>query len=281
MSQKSYDNTPTLYLVSTPIGNLSDFTYRAVEVLSNVDIIFSEDTRVTSVLLNHYNIKKPLIPSHKFNEDISSEKMFEYLSKGKSIALVSDRGTPLISDPGNYCVKKVIEKGYNVVSIPGATALISALVVSGLDSDKFLFYGFLNSKGSKRREELERIKKERFTIIFYEAPHRINETLKDIYKIFGDRKISISREISKKFEEIYRENISKIIETFGDPKGEYVIVVEGNKEETNYQEITIKKHYDLYLDKGYSEKEAMKIVAKERKISKSEVYKSVKLFSKK
>lgn len=281
MSQKSYNNTPTLYLVSTPIGNLSDFTYRAVDVLNNVDIIFSEDTRVTSILLNHYNIKKLLIPSHKFNEDISSEKMLDYLSKGKNIALVSDRGTPLISDPGNHCVKKVIEKGYNVVSIPGATALISALVVSGLDSDKFLFYGFLNSKISKRKEELETIKKEKFTIIFYEAPHRINETLRDIYKIFGDRKISISREISKKFEEIYRENISKIIETLGEPKGEYVIVVEGNKEEPDYQEITIQKHLDLYLNEGYSEKEAMKMVAKERKIPKSEVYKKIKLLSKK
>ena len=278
MSQKSYNGTQTMYLVSTPIGNLSDFTYRAVQVLNEVDVIFSEDTRVTSNLLNHYNIKKPLLSAHKFNENISVEKMIDYLSKGKNIALVSDRGTPLISDPGNFCVKTIVDKGYNVVAIPGATALIPALIVSGLDSDKFLFYGFLNSKQSKRKEELKNLKNITYTIILYEAPHRIKETLQDIYQILGERNISVSREISKKFEEIYRGQTSSIINEIGEPKGEYVLVIDGNKEEINYSEITIQNHYNKYIEKGYNEKDAMKQVAKDRNISKSEVYKVIKLF---
>jgi len=267
-----------MYLVSTPIGNLSDFTYRAVKTLNEVDVIFSEDTRVTANLLNHYEIRKPLLSAHKFNENLSVEKMLEYLSNGKNIALVSDRGTPLISDPGNYCVKTIIENGYNVVAIPGATALIPALIVSGLDSDRFLFYGFLNSKQSKRREELKKLKRNEFTIIFYEAPHRIKDTLEDIYIIFGERNISISREISKKFEEVYRGKTSTILNEINEPKGEYVLVIEGNKDIEDYSEITVEKHFGKYINEGYNEKEAMKLVAKDRNISKSEVYKIVKLF---
>jgi 16S rRNA (cytidine1402-2'-O)-methyltransferase len=278
MSQKSYNGTQTMYLVSTPIGNLSDFTYRAVQILNEVDVIFSEDTRVTANLLNHYNIKKPLLSAHKFNENLSVEKMLDYLLKGKNIALVSDRGTPLISDPGNFCVKTIVEKGYNVVAIPGATALIPALIVSGLESDKFLFYGFLNNKQSKRREELKNLKENKFTIIFYEAPHRINTTLQDILKIFGDRNISVSREISKKFEEIYRGQISSIINEIKEPKGEYVLVIDGNKKQPDFSGTTVENHYKKYIKEGYSEKEAMKLVAKDRNISKSEVYKIVKLF---
>lgn len=278
MSQKSYDNTPTLFLVPTPIGNLDDITFRALETLKNVDVIFSEDTRVTINLLNHFNIKKHLIASHKFNEEKSVLKMLPYLESGKSIALVTDRGTPLLSDPGSICVKKVVESGYNVVSLPGATAAIPALTNSALDTSKFLFYGFLNSKSSKRKKELEVIKNLKYTIIFYEAPHRILDTLNDIKEVFNDRVICLNREISKKYEEIYRGNITDVIKELDEPKGEFVIVVSGNTEECNYEDITIKEHIKQYLEDGYSENDAIKMVAKDRKVSKNEIYKEVKLF---
>lgn len=280
MSQKSYDNKPTLYIVPTPIGNLDDMTYRAVNVLNEVDVIFSEDTRITLQLLNHFEIKKHLESMYKFNESKSSEKMISYLEKGKNVALVSDRGTPILSDPGNVCTKKIIEKGYNVVSLPGATAAIPALTSSGLDASKFLFYGFLNSKGSTRKKELELLKRLTYTIIFYEAPHRIVDMLNDLYMEFGDRNVSISREISKKHEEIYRGKMSAVISEIGVPKGEYVIIVEGNTEEFNYDNMSVKEHFDMYVNDGYDEKEAIKLVAKDRKVLKNEIYKEIKLLSK-
>ena len=277
MSQKSYDGSPTLYLVPTPIGNLGDFTFRAVDVLNQVEVIFSEDTRVTINLLNHYNIKKKLIAFHKFNEEQKIDVVLSYLKNGKSIAIVSDRGTPVLSDPGEICTKKVIDNGFNVVSLPGATAAIPAITASGLDSSKFIFYGFLNSKSSKRKKELEFLKNCKMTIIFYEAPHRIKEMLLDLKNVFGDRKISISREISKKFEEIYRAKISDVIEMLTEVKGEFVIVVEGNKDCDSFDNITIKEHVDMYIEDGLSEKEAIKKVAKERKMSKSDIYKEIKV----
>lgn len=277
MSQKSYDNTPTLYIVPTPIGNLEDMTLRSINVLKSVDVIFSEDTRITLNLLNHFEIKKHLVSMYKFNEASSSEKMLEYLKSGKNVALVSDRGTPIVSDPGNVCTKKVIEEGFNVVSLPGATALIPALTSSGLDASKFLFYGFLSNKSSLRKKELEKIKKERYTIVFYEAPHRILDMLKDLNEVLGDRFISISREISKKYEEIYRGRISIIIDEIGTPKGEYVVIVEGNSDIDDYSDISIKEHVAIYIEEGYSEKDAIKMVAKERKIQKNEVYKEIKI----
>ena len=277
MSQKSYDNSPTLYIVPTPIGNLKDITLRALEILKEVDIIFSEDTRVTIALLNHYEIKKHLVSLYKFNEIESSEKMLKYLKDGKNIALVSDRGTPILSDPGNICSKKVIEEGFNVVSLPGATAAIPALTSSGLDASRFLFYGFLNSKSSQRKKELESLKNIKNTIIFYEAPHRILKMLDDMLKTFGNRKVSISREISKKFEEIYRGYLKDVIKELED-KGEYVIVVSGNDEEICYNDLSLSEHLKMYMEDGYSEKEAMKLVAKDRKIPKSEIYKEIKLF---
>lgn len=278
MSQKSYDGTSTLYIVPTPIGNLDDMTFRAINVLKEVDVIFSEDTRITRNLLNHFEIKKHLVSLYKFNEHESSLKMIEYLKDGKNVALVSDRGTPILSDPGNLCTKRIIEYGYNVVSLPGATAAIPALTSSGLDASRFLFYGFLNSKSSQRMKELENLKKIRYTIIFYEAPHRILSMLNDLYTVFKDRNISISREISKKYEEIYRGNLKSIIEEIGEPKGEYVIVVSGNDEIESYDNISIIEHVKLYIEEGYSEKDAIKLVAKDRNIPKNEVYKEVKLF---
>lgn len=277
MNQKSYDGSPTLYLVPTPIGNLGDFTFRAVEVLNQVEVIFSEDTRITVNLLNHYNIKKKLIAFHKFNEEQKVGVVLSYLEGGKNVAIVSDRGTPVLSDPGEICTKKVIEKGYNVVSLPGATAAIPAITASGLDSSKFIFYGFLNSKSSKRKKELEFLKNNKMTIIFYEAPHRIMEMLADLKDVFGDRKISISREISKKFEEIYRAKISEVMNMLTEVKGEFVIVVEGNKDVVSFDDITIKEHVNMYMEDGLTEKEAIKKVAKERNMSKSDVYKEVKI----
>ena len=277
MNQKSYDGSPTLYLVPTPIGNLGDFTFRAVEVLNQVEVIFSEDTRITVNLLNHYDIKKKLIAFHKFNEEQKVGVVLSYLENGKSVAIVSDRGTPVLSDPGEICTKKVIEKGYNVVSLPGATAAIPAITASGLDSSKFIFYGFLNSKSSKRKKELEFLKNNKMTIIFYEAPHRIMEMLADLKDVFGDRKISISREISKKFEEIYRATISEVMNMLTEVKGEFVIVVEGNKDVISFDDITIKEHVNMYMEDGLTEKEAIKKVAKERNMSKSDIYKEVKI----
>ncbi len=278
MSQKSYDNTPTLYLVPTPIGNLDDFTFRGVEILKKVDVIFSEDTRVTLNLLNHFNIKKHLVASHKFNEEKSSAKLLSYLNEGKNVALVTDRGTPLLSDPGNICVKKVVETGYNVVSLPGATAAIPALTSSSIDSSRFLFYGFLNSKQSKRIKELELLKDVKYTIIFYEAPHRIIDTLNDMKQVFKNRYISISREISKKYEEIYRGTIEEVIKELNEPKGEYVIVVSGNDEEVSYDDLSVQDHVDMYVRDGYTLKDAIKKVAKDRNVAKNEIYREVKLF---
>ena len=278
MSQKSYDNTPTLYLVPTPIGNLDDFTFRGVEILKKVDVIFSEDTRVTLNLLNHFNIKKHLVASHKFNEEKSSAKLLSYLNEGKNVALVTDRGTPLLSDPGNICVKKVVEMGYNVVSLPGATAAIPALTSSSIVSSRFLFYGFLNSKQSKRIKELELLKDVKYTIIFYEAPHRIIDTLNDMKQVFKNRYISISREISKKYEEIYRGTIEEVIKELNEPKGEFVIVVSGNDEEVSYDDLSIQDHVDMYVRDGYTLKDAIKKVAKDRNVAKNEIYREVKLF---
>ena len=176
MWQISYDDSPTLYLVPTPIGNLDDMTYRSINILNTVEVIFSEDTRVTLQLLNHFDIKKKLIALHDHNEDSEKEKVLEYLKNGKSVAIVTDRGTPIISDPGYKTVKYVTDNGYNVVGLPGANAFVPALITSGIEPSPFMFYGFLNSKDSKRKTELESLKFCKYTIIFYEAPHRIKKT---------------------------------------------------------------------------------------------------------
>lgn len=273
MMQNSYDGSPTLYLVPTPIGNMGDITYRAVDVLKEVEVIFSEDTRVTLNLLKYFDISKKLIALHDHNEDDLKEKVLEYLKDGKNIALVTDRGTPIISDPGYKTVKYVTDKGFNVVSLPGATAFVPALTVSGLAPQPFLFYGFLNSKESKRREELEKLSTEEETMIFYEAPHRIKSTLKLMLEVFGDRNISISREISKKFESVYRGKISELIEIIPE-KGEFVIVVEGTTNNGNeLSNLSTKEAVDMYIKAGLDVMSAIKRVAKDRGVSKSVIYK--------
>ena len=273
MSQKSYDNTPTLYLIPTPIGNMEDITIRAINTLNMVDVVFCEDTRVTGQLLKYLDISKKLISSHNYNEANNKQKLLEYLSSGSNVGLVSDRGTPIISDPGYELAKFAIKEGYNVVSLPGATALIPALTSSGISPMPFYYYGFLNSKDSARRKELEFLKNIDATLILYEAPHRINKTLKDLGNILGNnRKISISREITKKYEEVYRGTIGELIEQNNEYKGELVVVVEGNKETTEYKTLTVEEHVNLYIEDGKSSMDAIKIVAKERGMKKSEVY---------
>ncbi len=272
MSQKSYNNTPTLYLIPTPIGNMEDMTIRTINTLKLVDVIFSEDTRVTSQLLHTLEIKKPLIANHEHNEKENGEKLLKLLGEGKNIGLVSDRGTPIISDPGYYLTTIAINNNYNVVSLPGPTALIPALTSSGIEPSPFLFYGFLNSKESKRKKELETLKDYPFTMIFYEAPHRIENTLENIFQVFGTRNISISREITKKFEEVYRGTVKEILEEIKGAKGEMVIVVSGNHEEKNYDSLTVTEHVNIYLTQGISTKEAIKKVAHDRNVKTSDIY---------
>lgn len=273
MSQKSYDGKPTLYLVPTPIGNLGDMTYRGVEILKNSEVIFSEDTRETKKLLDYFDIKKKLIACHKFNEDDVYVKVLDYLNQGFDVSIVTDRGTPCISDPGYVSVFKVINSGFNVVCLPGATAFTPAIVNSGLNPNKFLFYGFLNSKKSAKKKELEDLKLLNYTIIFYESPYRVIETLELIKEIMGDRQVSISREISKKHEEVYRGKIDDVIAELGEPKGEFVIVLEENKDTENYDDLDIIEHINKLVEKGMRDKDAIKEVSKLHNMPKSEVYK--------
>lgn len=272
MKQHSYDNSPTLYLVPTPIGNMEDITIRALNILKEVDVIFAEDTRVTKQLLNHFNINKKLISSHLYNEENNEQKEINYLKEGKNIAVVSDRGTPVISDPGYILAKTAIEEGFNVVCLPGPTAVIPAIVMSGLAGGPFTFYGFLNSKESKRKNELESLKNQTFPIAFYEAPHRIEKTIKSIIDVFGNRKAAIVREISKKYEEVIRGDLNYLLKEIPNIKGEIVLVVDGNHETKTFDNLSIKDHVNLYIEDGLSSKEAIKKVAKERGIPKSEVY---------
>lgn len=273
MSQKSYDNSPSLYLIPTPIGNLDDITIRSLNTLKLVDFILCEDTRETGKLLNKYNIKKRLVSCHEFNEEKVKDYVVSELKKGLNIGLVTDQGTPIISDPGYVIVNCVVSNGFNVISLPGATAFVPALTCSGISPSPFLFYGFLNAKSSKQKRELQALKTLKYTMIFYEAPHRLSDTLGNMLEVFGDRYISISREISKIHEEIYRNKISELIKISDTLKGEFVLIVEGNHDNVDYSELSIQEHIKLYLDDGLSEKDAIKLVAKERNVAKSVIYK--------
>lgn len=273
--QKSFENNqPTLFLVATPIGNLGEMTYRAVETLKNVNFIAAEDTRNTVKLLNHFEISTKLISHHEHNIVSSIPKIIHLMQENNDIALVSDAGYPAISDPGYELVKEVIEQGYNVVPISGANACLDALVVSGIAPQPFLFYGFLDHLDKKKKKELEDLKNYKETIVFYESPHRIKKTLTIMKDIFGDRKIALCREITKKHEEINRGFISEILEVVDDMKGEMVIVVEGNHQEIEevVYEQSIAEHVNEYIEKGMSTKDAIKEVAKQRDISKNKVY---------
>lgn len=272
MIQNSYQNEAIVYLIPTPIGNLEDITIRAIEVLKQVDVIFCEDTRVTSLLLNHFNLKKKLYSSHKFNEEKNESKFLSYLEEGKCVGIVSDRGTPIISDPGYILVQTAINHGYAVVGLPGPTAFVPALIMSGLEPQPFYFYGFLHNKDSKRKEEMKQLKNFPHTMIFYEAPHRIAKTLQQMYEILGNRRICIAREISKKFETIYRGTISEILNHVQDMKGEIVLLVAGNKNPDTSFAISIIEHVNLYIKEGLSTMDAIKKVSKERGMNKKDVY---------
>lgn len=273
MIQKSYDASSSLYLIPTPIGNLDDITIRSLNTLKTVDVILCEDTRDTGILLKNYDIKKKLISCHEYNESKMIDEVISMLKRGLNIGLVTDQGTPIISDPGYVVADGVIKAGFNVVSLPGATAFVPALTMSGIEPSPFLFYGFLNAKSGKQITELKSLKDYKFTMIFYESVHRMKATLENMLAIFGDRWIAIARELSKIHEEIIRDKISNIIPLVDSMKGEFVIVVEGNKKKVDYSNLDILEHVKIYLDDGISEKEAIKIVAKERGVAKSIIYK--------
>ncbi len=275
MVQKSYSESKfgKMYLVPTPIGNIEDITYRAITVLKEVDVIYAEDTRVAQSLLKKFNIKKKVFSCHKYSEEKNKEAIFNEISSGKNVAYISDRGTPLISDPGEVVVKHLINNNINVISLPGPSALLPAINISGLDNSRFLFYGFLNSKKNARINELKTIAHLSFTIIFYEAPHRLIATLNDLKTVFGNRNIAVCREISKIFEEVFRGSIEEAINYYSDPRGEIVIVVEGNKSTENID--YVEKVKDL-VKKGYKVSNAIKEIAVIYGISKNDLYSECK-----
>lgn len=268
-----------LYIVATPIGNIADITYRAVTVLQDVDLIYCEDTRNTKVLLAHYKIMTPLKSYHIHNESERVLEIIEKLKTGKKIALVSDAGYPGISDPGYLVVKKALEEGLVVSTIPGASASLTALVTSGLPTDKFLFYGFLAHTISQKNKELQNLIDYPFTVIFYDSPLRVKDTIGVMYNLYKDRRICIARELTKKYEEYIRGTVAEVFQKNLDIKGEVVIILEGTSKSSTVltlEKLSIKEHYIYYINGGYESKEAMKKVAKDRNISKSIVYSEVK-----
>ena len=271
MIQRSYDGKASLYLIPTPVGNLDDITIRSLNVLKMVDEILCEDTRDTGILLKHFDIKKKLVSCHEFNEDKMVDYVLSKLNEGLNLGLVTDQGTPIISDPGFIVSRSVIQAGFNVISLPGATAFVPALTSSGIDPSPFMFYGFLNSKSSKQIEELKYLQQFKYTLIFYESVHRLSSTLKNMLLVFGNRKICISREISKVYEEHLRGTINDMIPIADSLKGEFVLVVEGNKEIVDYSNMDIVEHVHLYTNE-MNEMDAIKKVAHERGVPKSVVY---------
>lgn len=265
-----------LYLVATPIGNLEDITLRALRVLKEVDLIAAEDTRTTLKLLNHFDIKKPLISNHRHNEENREDILIAKLKEGQNIAVVSDAGTPGISDPGEVIAKKAIEEGIEVIPIPGACAAISALIASGLDTKEFAFFGFLPLNKKLRKEKLEEIEQESKTAIIYEAPHKLKETLKDLSDIIENRHIVLARELTKIHEEFIRGDISEIINKSENLKGEMIILIEGaqkEKKENFLNTLDLKEHYKFYESQGLEKKEIIKKIAKDRGVGKNEIYK--------
>ena len=271
-----------LYLCATPIGNLEDITLRCKRILEEVDLIAAEDTRQSIKLLNHLGIKKQMISYHEHNKHEKGEYLTKVLLGGQNVALVSDAGMPAISDPGEELVALCIEKGIEIVPIPGASASLTALIVSGLSTRRFCFEGFLPSNKKERRERLKGLAMETRTILLYEAPHRLIDTLEELLNSFGDRRMSASRELTKKFEETVRGNITSIIEYFlkKEIKGEFVLVINGlnekeliDNETKKWDNITIEEHLKLYIKQGMDKKEAVRQVATDRKLPKKEIYK--------
>ena len=270
-----------LYICPTPIGNLEDMTYRTIRVLNEVDLIAAEDTRHSIKLLNHFEISKPLTSYHEHNKDSKGGYLINKLLEGENIALISDAGMPGISDPGEDIIKQAIENNIEIEVLPGATASITALVGSGLETGKFAFEGFLDRDKKVRRSQLEEVKEERRTIIFYESPHRLKDTLKDMLKVLGNRKIAVNREITKKYQEIIREDIETVINIFNEKevKGEFVLIVEGFKGEktvqNSYDDLNEREYVIALMQNGMDKKDAIKTVCKDRKLKKDVVYKQV------
>ena len=264
-----------LYIVATPIGNLEDITYRAINTLKSVDIIAAEDTRHTLKLLNYYNISKPLISYHRHNEEVKKEMLIEKLKKGENIALVSDAGTPGISDPGEIIVKQAIKENIQIIPIPGACAMVNALICSGISTKEFVFIGFLPQNKKTRKNKLQEIEKSTKTTIVYEAPHKIKDTLEDLKVILNSRQIVIARELTKIHEEFFRGDINQAIEYCKNIKGEMVLIIEGAEKEENQNalnELSIDKHYEYYEKLGYEKKEIIKKISKDRNVNKNEIY---------
>lgn len=281
--QRSFaeEGTGALYLVATPIGNLDDMTVRCLETLRSVDVIACEDTRQTRKLLNHFQIDKRTVSYHEHNKEASGNGLLQWLAEGKRIALVSDAGLPAISDPGADLVRDATAAGFPVIPVPGANAGLTALIASGLPTDRFVFCGFLGRENKERREELERLKRYPETLIFYEAPHRIEKTLAALRASFGNRRAVLARELTKRYEEFVRGTLDELIEwtEAGEARGEYCLIVEGftgpqEEEDTAawWHMLTIAEHVDRYCQQGLSKKEAIKQTADDRGVAKRDVY---------
>lgn len=265
-----------LYIVATPIGNLEDITLRALRILRDVDIIAAEDTRQTLKLLNHFEISKPLMSYHRHNEEIKSNILIEKLKKGNNIALVSDAGTPGICDPGEEIIKKSIEEQIEVIPIPGPCAMVNALIASGVDTKEFCFLGFLPLNKKLRKEKIEEIKNAEKTIIIYEAPHKMKNTLGDLKDILKDRKVVLARELTKVHEEFIRKDIEELLAIVDNLKGEMILIIEGIKKKNNVENklnnLTLEEHYKYYENQGIDKKEIIKKIAKDRNVNKNDIY---------
>lgn len=272
--QSFQNNKPSLYVIATPIGNLSEISSRVIDALNDCEYVFCEDTRVTGQLLAHLNIKKKLVSAYENIEKQSADKVIELLKDNQNVAFMSDAGYPGISDPGHLVIKEVIKNDFNVVVVNGPSALIQSVLASGLDTSHFYFYGFLNAKPSSRRKELEELKTFKHTLIFYQSPHKVLVCLTDMLEILGDRNVCLCRELTKKFEEYIRGTISEIIPICETLKGEMVLVVEGYTQDIK-ENITLEDCMPLIekkINEGLSTKEAIKVIASENNINKKELY---------
>ncbi len=274
----------TLFLCATPIGNLSDMTPRVIETLREADMIAAEDTRNSIRLLNYFEIKTPMTSYHEYNKIEKADQIVSWLREGKNIALITDAGTPAISDPGEVLVAKCMEAGIPVTSLPGCCACITALTLSGLSTRRFCFEGFLPFDKKEKKFILDELKEETRTIILYEAPHHLKRTLAELYEALGERRITLCRELTKKFETIYPATLTEAMEYYeeNEPKGEYVLVLEGlcrtqliSEQQEKWERLTIEEHMQIYEDQGINRKEAMKKVAADRGISKRDVYQAL------
>ena len=267
-----------LYLVATPIGNLDDITLRAIKVLKEVDYIAAEDTRHSLKLLNHLEISKPLISYHRHNEDVKTDILINKLLEDKNIALITDAGTPGISDPGEAVVKEAIKNNIKIVPIPGACALINALIASGIDATEFAFLGFLALNKKNRKEQLDKIKNANLTTIIYEAPHKLLSTLKDLSEILEDRKVVLARELTKIHEEFIYGTANELLNKLDNPKGEFVIIIDKaekieNEDINLLNNLSVEEHYNFYQKQGMEKNEIIKKIAKDRNVKKNEIYK--------